>query len=248
LKLINLKNSTFNSTLFMRQLVLDINPGVTPTLDNFVIGRNAEVVDTLRAFVAGEPAERFVYLWGEHGAGKSHLLRAIASNFTWGKAVYRLCEEGMGFGAAPDGDLFLVDNVQRLTDSGQISLFNVYNDLREGRGMLIVTGDTPPAELKVRDDLKTRLAWGLAYQLHVLNEHETAAALKRHAHGRGMFLSDEVVNYLFSHWKRDLPSLLMALDKLDEFSLEAKRPVSIPLLKQALKGEDPQMPIGEGSK
>lgn len=234
----------------MRQLVLDINPGVTPTLDNFVIGRNAEVIDTLRILVAGDSAERFVYLWGEQGAGKSHLLRAIASAYTKGKAVYRACEEGMGFGARPDGDLFLVDNVQRLTDNGQISLFNVYNQMREANGILIVTGDTPPAELKVRDDLKTRLAWGLAYQLHVLNEQETAAALKRHAHGRGMFLSDEVVNYLFSHWKRDLPSLLMALDKLDEFSLEAKRPVSIPLLKKALKGEDPQMqmPMDEGNK
>jgi DnaA-homolog protein len=234
----------------MRQLVLDINPGVTPTLNNFVVGRNAEVIEALRTFVTGNPAERFVYLWGDAGAGKTHLLRALASSYTSGKAAYRLCEVGMGLGAAPDCDLLLVDNVQRLTDSGQISLFNVYNEMREGRAMLIVTGDTAPAELKVRDDLKTRLAWGLAYQLHVLNEQETAAALKRHAHARGMFLSDEVVSYLFSHWKRDLPSLLVALDKLDEFSLETKRPVSIPLLKQALKveGAQMQMPLNGNDK
>ncbi len=228
----------------MRQLVLDINPGVTPTLDNFVIGRNAEVIDVLRTFVAGTATERFVYLWGELGAGKTHLLRAIVSSFTSGKAVYRLCEEGMGFGAAPDCNLLLVDNVQRLTDSGQVSLFNVYNEMRAGSGMLIVTGDTAPAELKVRDDLKTRLAWGLAYQLHALNEEETAAALKRHAHARGMFLSDEVMNYLFAHWKRDLPSMLAALEKLDHYSMETKRAISVPLLKQALKDDMTQTSPG----
>ncbi|MGB8855639.1 MAG: DnaA regulatory inactivator Hda [Burkholderiales bacterium] len=222
----------------MRQLVLDINPGVTPTLDNFVVGRNAEAVDILRLMLDGSLEERFVYLWGEKGSGKTHLLRAMVSTFSAGKAVYRLCEVGMGFGAVPDCDLLLVDNVQSLTDNGQVSLFNVYNDIREGSGMLVVTGDAAPAELNVRDDLKTRLAWGLAYQLHELNEQETAGALKRHAHARGMSLSDEVVKYLFSHWKRDLPSLLVALDRLDEYSLETKRPVSVPLLKQALAVKD----------
>ncbi|MGB8339253.1 MAG: DnaA regulatory inactivator Hda [Burkholderiales bacterium] len=234
----------------MRQLILDINPGVTLTLDNFVVGRNAEVIETLRTFVAGDPADRFVYLWGDMGAGKTHLLRAVASTYFSGRAVYRLCEPGMGFGAAPMCDLLLVDNVQRLTDNGQITLFNVYNQIREGSSMLVVSGDAPPAELAVRNDLKTRLAWGLAYQLHALNEQETAAALKRHAHARGMRLSVEVLDYLFHHWKRDLPSLLMVLDKVDEFSLETKRPVTVPLLKQALKDEKTQMqmPIGDGSK
>ncbi len=218
----------------MRQLILDINPGVTPTLDNFVVGRNAEVLASLRALVIGQPADRFIYLWGDQGAGKTHLLRALVSTFSSGKAVYRLCEEGMGFGAAPSCDLLLVDNVQRLTDNGQITLFNVYNEIRDGRGMLLVAGNAPPAELTIRDDLKTRLAWGLAYQLHPLNEEETAAALKRHANARGMQLSEEVLDYLFRHWKRDLPSLLVALDKLDAFSLETKRPITVPLLKQVL--------------
>ncbi len=222
----------------MRQLILDINPGVTPTLDNFVVGRNAEVLAALRSLVEGAPADRFIYLWGDRGAGKTHLLRALVSTFSSGKAVYRLCEEGMGFGAAPSCDLLLVDNVQRLTDSGQICLFNVYNEIREGRGMLLVAGDAPPAELQIRDDLKTRLAWGLAYQLHPLNEAETAAALKRHAQARGMQISDDVFDYLFRHWKRDLPSLLMALDKLDGYSLETKRPVTIPLLKQILINDE----------
>lgn len=222
----------------MRQLLLDINPGVTPSLDNFVVGRNAEVLNSLRHMASGTGMERFIYIWGEAGCGKTHLLRAVASTYTAGKAMYRLCEPGLGFGPAQGADLFCVDAVQHLTDSGQITLFNVYNEMREGSGMLLVSGDVPPAQLALRDDLKTRLAWGLVYQVQGLSQAETAAALQRHARERGMRLSDEVIEYMFNLWQRDLPSLLAALDKLDQYSLETKKPVSVSLLKQVLKTDE----------
>jgi DnaA-homolog protein len=224
----------------MRQLLLEINPGVTPSLDNFVVGRNAEVLNSLRDMASGAGMERFIYLWGDAGCGKTHLLRAVTSAYSTGRAIYRLCEPGMGFGGAQGADLLAVDNVQHLTDSGQITLFNVYNEMREGNGMLLVSGDVPPAQLSLRGDLKTRLAWGLVYQLHGLSPAETAAALQRHARDRGMRLTDEVIEYMFNLWQRDLPSLLAVLDKLDRYSLETKKPVSVSLLKQVLKPDDLQ--------
>ncbi len=222
----------------MRQLILDINPGVTPTLDNFVVGRNAETLEALHVFAAEAGSERFFYLWGDAGAGKTHLLRAITNAFTGGKAVYRNCEPGMGLGAVLGCDLLAIDNVQHLTDSAQITLFNAYNEIREANGRLLVSGDVPPAQLTLRDDLKTRLAWGLAYQIHALTDNEIVGALQRHAMERGLRLTPEVIDFLFHHQPRDLPSLLMSLDKLDRYSLETKRAVSVPLLKQALKLDD----------
>ena len=60
----------------MRQLVLEIAPPRAPTLDNFVAGDNAELLAHLRAMAGGASAESMVYLWGDAGCGRSHLLQA----------------------------------------------------------------------------------------------------------------------------------------------------------------------------
>ena len=65
----------------MTQLLLDLEPPRIPTFDNFVVGRNGEAVAALRALGAAASAEgsaRCLYLWGERGSGRSHLLRAAA--------------------------------------------------------------------------------------------------------------------------------------------------------------------------
>ena len=86
-----------------------------------------------------------------------------------------------------------------------------------------------------RDDLATRLAWGLVYQLHPLTDDEKAQALKAHAKDRGMNLPDEVVDYCLRYLRRDLPTLMAVLDALDEWSLIEKRPVTMPLLRKLLQ-------------
>ncbi|MES2553614.1 MAG: DnaA/Hda family protein, partial [Pseudomonadota bacterium] len=119
-----------------------------------------------------------------------------------------------------------------LSDDQQIALFNTYNQLRETRGALIASGIAAPMQMDLRDDLATRLAWGLSYQLHPLSDEEKAQALKNHAQARGMKLPDEVLEYCLRHLRRDMPSLTSTLDALDEWSLTYKRPVTLPLLRQ----------------
>jgi DnaA family protein len=106
--------------------------------------------------------------------------------------------------------------------------------LRAGRGALLVSGDAAPARLTLRDDLKTRLAAGLIYQVHGLDDAEKAAALRGHADARGFRLSQEVADYLLSHAERDLPSLLALLDALDAYSLANRRAITVPLLRELL--------------
>ena len=202
----------------MKQLLLDIQPPAQPTLENFVVGRNAEALHSLQAAIAGNPEARFIYLWGEQGSGKSHLLSAS-------QAAAR--ETGP--------ELVCVDDVHTLLPGEQIRLFDTFNQLKETGGVLITAGAAAPSQMNLRDDLATRLAWGLTYQLHPLSDAEKAQALKNHAQARSMKLPDEVLEYCLRYLRRDMPTLIATIDALDEWSLTAKRQVTLPLLKQLLK-------------
>lgn len=201
----------------MKQLLLDIQPPAQPTFENFVVGRNAEALHSLKLAITGSPDARFIYLWGEQGSGKSHLLSA---------AVATAQDNGR--------ELVCVDDVQALLEGEQIRLFDTFNQLKESGGTLITAGIAAPTQMGLRDDLATRLAWGLTYQLHPLSDAEKAQALKNHADARGMKLPDEVLDYCLRHLRRDMPTLIATIDALDEWSLAAKRQVTLPLLKQLL--------------
>ena len=196
----------------MKQLLLDIKPNARPTLQNFVVGRNAEAIASLNALIQHNATPHFIYLWGEKGAGKSHLLLACQAR-------------GMQ----------VADNVHLLNNDAQIALFNQYNQLKEAGKFLITAGLHAPAQLGLRDDLATRLAWGLVYQLHPLNDDEKAQALKQHAQERGMKLPDEVTDYCLKYLRRDLPTLMATLDALDEWSLTMQKPITVPMLKKLLQ-------------
>ncbi|HUO44312.1 MAG TPA: DnaA regulatory inactivator Hda [Burkholderiales bacterium] len=217
----------------MKQLALDIAAPPAPTLDNFVSGRNLELLVALDAFVRGEGA-RFIYLWGDIGSGRSHLLHAVLAAVRAAGRTAQSFDAETAPGAPPDA-LIVADDVHKLDDVAQVALFDLYNRLRAGGGALLASGDVAPAQLTVREDLKTRLAAGLVYQLHALTDEEKAAALARHAEARGFALTKEVSDYLLHHTRRDLPSLLALLDALDRYSLASRRAVTVPLLRELLK-------------
>lgn len=208
----------------MKQLLLDIQPAPPPSLENFVVGQNAEVLDSLRKTISGQSEIRFIYLWGPDGSGKSHLLQSCAM-----------------LAAKFEVPLTIADDVQTYSDEKQIALFNTFNHLRENAaaGLLMATGLAPPMQMGLRDDLATRLAWGLVYQLQPLTDEEKALALRTHASERGMKLPDEVVDYCLRYLRRDLPTLMATLDALDEWSLTSKKPVTVPMLRKLL-----QLPLG----
>ena len=221
----------------MSQLLLDIAPDWQPTLDNFVAGRNLELLSALRHALSGNngagSSERCFYVWGEAGSGKGHLLQACvhAARGMQQSAIY-------AHGSVPEcAAVVAVDDAEQLDDMAQIGLFDLYNQMRDSGGMLLVSGKESPLHLKLRDDLRTRLGWGLVYQVHGLSDEEKALALSQHAQAKGFVLSQEVTQYLLRHGRRDLPSLLAALDALDEHSLRLHRAPSIPLLKEVLQQE-----------
>jgi len=202
----------------LRQLLLDIQPLAPATLENFIAGSNQEALHSLNMAIEGANEARFIYLWGAPGSGKSHLLQA--------------CND---LALARNLPLSVVDNVNTLDEEAQIELFNYFNQLRASGGILITSGNAAPTQMGLRDDLATRLAWGLVYQLHPLSDEEKAKALKTHAKERGMKLPDEVVEYCLRYLRRDLPTLMAVLNALDKWSLTEKKPVTVPLLKKLLQ-------------
>lgn len=214
-----------------RQLVLDLLQPAAPTLENFVAGSNAEAVETLRRLAAGAAGERIVYLWGERGSGRSHLLQALAA------------VAGGRFWQAEDppdaAGLTLVDDVERLDETAQIRLFNRLNAVRARADSACVgCGSVPPAQLPLREDLRTRLAWGLVYQLHPLADAEKVEALRVHAAARGLAVGNDVIDYLLTHLPRDMRTLAAALDALDSFGLSHKRSLTLPLVRQWLAADE----------
>jgi DnaA family protein len=221
----------------MRQLALELAAPPAPTLDNFVAGRNAELLSVLRMLTRDSSGERFVYLWGPAGCGKSHLLAATvrALELAGRRIAFAVDEQTFrAIDAQTVSSGLAVDDVHLLSEAGQIALFNHCNAVREAGGVLIAAGDAAPARLGLRADLLTRLAWGLVYQVYPLSDEEKAAALAQHARSRGLSVPEEVIDYALTRQRRDLPYLVALLDALDRYSLETKRAVTVPLLRELL--------------
>ena len=221
----------------MKQLALDFASPPRPTLDNFVAGRNGELLGNLRQLAARQARERFLTIWGRPGSGRSHLLKAVVAELqrAGAAAVYIACRSDARFGEGLERmDCVAIDDVERLDDEGQISAFDLYNALRENNGALVASAAAPPVQLTLRADLVTRLAWGLVYQVHELTDESKARALADHAASRGFRLPREVCDYLLTRSQRDLPSLLATLEALDRYSLETRRPVTVPLARELL--------------
>jgi len=201
------------SKFYMRQLPLEISPPAAPSLDNFVVGANAEALERVRALACGELKEAIVYLWGEPGSGRTHLLCAAART---------------------NPEIVTADDVDTLDTAAQQALFIAINAAREGGPAVLAAGNVPPTQLGLREDLRTRLGWGLVYHLKPLADAEKALYLRNEASRRGFALSDEVVRYLLSHLPRDLGRLQAVLDRLDRHSLARQRAVTLPLVRDVL--------------
>lgn len=223
----------------MRQLLLGLEPDKPQTLANFVVSQNRELAQLLAQFAAhadNPPKERFVYLWGEPGSGKTHLLKALAAG---GAARYIApTDDAAAFLFSPATRLYLLDDCDALPADAQIAAFALFNQIREHGALLVSAGALPPAQLALREDLRTRLGWGLIYQVHGLSDEDKIAALSQAATSRGLALSAGVLPYLITHTRRDMRSLSATLDALDLYSLETRRPITLPLLRHLLQQEN----------
>lgn len=231
----------------MKQLALDIGLAPLPTLGSFFGGPNAAALQHVRmALESGGSGARSpvpTYLWGEAGTGKTHLLRAVREALREQGVLCGWCDARSTSAADFDErwQAVLLDDVQLYTTGQQAVAFNWFvNALSPATGAprwVLAAGSVPPADLPLRDDLRTRLGWGHVFQLQLLGETERRAVLRQHADARGLFLGDEVMDFMLHRFSRDLGSLMQLLERLDRHALRKQRAITVPLLKDMLDSE-----------
>jgi len=228
----------------MHQLTLDLGLAPRPSFDNFLPDGNIDVVQHLQLW-ASNPQRSPVptLVWGEPGAGKTHLLQAV-------RAVVQAQGGRVGWldpqvHALPEFDerwsVLILDDCQWYSAAQQEAAFQWFvhaQTPQQGPARwLLASADRPPADLALREDLRTRLGWGHVFQLQLLAEAERRAVLRRSADARGVFLGDDVMDYLLKRFSRDLGSLMQLLDQLDGYALRTQRAITIPLVRAMLENE-----------
>lgn len=227
----------------MEQLTFELALPEAPSFANFLPGRNAEAVHALQRVASGEARETGIVLWGAPASGRTHLLRAAVAAAKERRAVLWL-SDWRSIPAEPPGPGVLVaaDDVDGADAATQGRLFTLYNRLRETGGHLVAATAVPPGRLRLREDLRTRLGWGLVYEVLPLADAEKPAALARYARERGFALADDVIAHLLTHGRRDMGSLVASLAALDRFALAHKRAITVPLVRQWIRHTAPPDP------
>lgn len=221
------------SAAVMRQIPLGLEPEEEPGFDSFFPGPNAEAVDHLRG-VGLEAPPTPLYLWGEAGCGKTHLLRALARQMQAQGAQVGWFDAGtpQPWTFHEGWRLLVLDDCGAYDPVQQQAAFALFIEATTQATVVAAAGPLPPVDLPLRDDLRSRLGWGHVFHVLPLSEADCRAVLRREADRRGISLSDEVMTYLLTRFARDLGSLMELLERLDRFALAEKRSVSVPLLKR----------------
>ncbi|WP_353139500.1 DnaA regulatory inactivator Hda [Limnohabitans sp.] len=225
----------------MKQIALDIGLATGPTLHNFFAGPNLDALQHLQLWAGNDKRSPVpTYVWGVSGSGKTHLLRAVqAALRDQGSAVGWMDATVAEPTAFDDAwRVVILDDAHLFTAVQQHAAFNWFvNATTPSDGQqrwVLAAGSVPPSDLALREDLRTRLGWGHIFQLQVLSEAERRAVLRQQADDRGVFLSDEVMDFMLNRFSRDLSSLIQLLNQLDVYALQTQRAITIPLIKAML--------------
>lgn len=229
----------------IHQLPLAIQLNHQATLADFCWGENTLLQQQLESSLQGN-GERLIYLWGESGCGKSHLLQGCCQYLSQGNhsAVYLPLDFLKEWGTASlegleDQAFIAIDDIDTIAadKDWEEALFHLYNRVRDnGKTILLIAGKKSPSALTIQlPDLRSRLAWGLVLYINELSDELKIIALQQHALKRGFELPKTVALFLINRCARSMHALYQILDRLDEASLAAQRKITLPFVKSILK-------------
>lgn len=217
----------------VQQTAFDFNDPAYPRFDKLLGTANAELI-----YILQQEHDQFLYIWGEQGSGKSHILQAWVGQAlqNWQTAVYIDAGTTPLTDSAVQADFVAIDQIEKLNDAEQATLFYIFNHFRNSKhGHLLLSADTPPSKLHLREDLRTRMAYCLAYEVKSLSREEKITALTNMAKTRQLNIDPGIYQYLLDHWRQDLGSLITMFNDLANYSISQGKPITLPLLRRLLK-------------
>lgn len=207
------------------QLALEFPQDVDFSMENFMESKGNSLA--LHGITQLEGQGDVLVIYGEEGVGKSHLA-AIWQNLTNARDV-RTITSFVGV------THIYADDLETFTAEEQEQLFHAFNHIKHVNGALLVTSHTPPAQMDLLPDLKSRLLTGQQIEIMPFNEHELSVLFAKWAFERQLELPQEVIQYLLKRCERSPKVMENMLAKLDLLSLEQKRKITVPLAREALE-------------
>lgn len=226
------------------QLTLSISLRDDATFANYYSLENLGLVEQLQTMATGK-GEQSIFIWGAQATGKSHLLQAVCHEADSQGLTSAYLPLRDHIFLSPDMcenleimDLICIDDLESIAGQTvwEVALFHLFNRVKDAGHRIIFSADKNVSELGIQlPDLRSRLTWGLNYQIKPLTDEEKLAALKLRARHRGMSLPLDVTQFILNHYSRDMSRLFSALDTLDKLSLAEHRKLTIPFVKTALR-------------
>jgi len=222
------------------QLALGLKLNPAASFANFVAGKNQQIVDALKELSAAQ-GERFIYLYGKTGTGRSHLLQAVAQTLMQGVAYIPLAKwQELSPEILQELDrqtLVCLDDLDKIAGNKdwEQALFHCFNQLAQSGTRLLIAANSAPKHSDIKlADLRSRLATGVVYQIEPLTDADKLIVMQNKAKASGLELSDDVGRYLIQHYSRNLTNLSAQLERLDQASLQSQRRLTVPFIKEVL--------------
>ncbi len=236
------------------------DPGLNPkyVFDSFVIGNSNRFAHAAAVAVAEAPARAYnpLFIYGDSGLGKTHLLHAIghyaARMFPNVRVRYVSTEEFTNefinlvhSGRAEefrrrfrDIDFLLIDDIQFLerAERTQEEFFHTFNTLHNASKQIVITSDRAPKKLTTLEDrLRTRFEWGLITDVQAPDLETRIAILRKKAYGERLQVPDPVLEFIASKVQTNIRELEGALIRVTAFASLNKQQVDLPLAELVLK-------------
>ena len=229
-----------------QQLPLTFEPRERYTFNAFIAGQNQLAVDLVRQMASGE-GESQILIWAGWGNGKSHLLQAACNLASQSQMTvcYLPVREIIGstaqiFEGLEQLDMVCIDDIDAMMQSStwEEALFDLINRVREnGKRILFAANKSPDSCVINLADLRSRLSWGPVFYLNELKDEDKIKAMQKRAEQSGLEMTDNVANYLLTHYPRDLFDLFEQLEHLDKASMAMQRRLTIPFIKSVLEAD-----------
>jgi chromosomal replication initiator protein len=233
---------------------------LTKTFNNFIIGPSNNIAHALSLAVAKDPGKAYpaLYIYGNSGLGKTHLIHAIANHIQVNKPNMRICittanrfmnemvdsiikkNQSYEFKKkyTEQTDVLIIDDIHELKNktTTQEMFFHIFNELIERGKQLVFTSDKTPKEIDgIEDRIRTRLSSALPVEIQQPDLETRIAILKKKAVERDVYLSDDVVNLVAKCVKSNIRELEGCLIKLGAVTSILKVDIDLEVAKEHLK-------------